>query len=240
MPVTGDVNDPQFGIGQVVMKAFVNLITKVVTAPFNLLGRLVGVESEDFDRIEFRPGSPDLTPPEQEKLVKLAEALALRPSLALTLRGAVAADEDRLALQEMRVAAVVEARSEALPADDDSMLVARRREVLEALTAERLTVDLAQMRDAFQRPEDPAEPEGRSVLDEPAYLAALERRLVEAENVTPEDLNELAEERALAIRESLAATGQVEAERFVLAEPATVKVDSGWVPMPLEVAPASR
>ena len=48
LPVEGDVNDPEFKIGGVVMQAIVGLITKVVSAPFRMLGGLIGVESEDF------------------------------------------------------------------------------------------------------------------------------------------------------------------------------------------------
>ncbi len=50
LPVEGDVNDPKFRIGGVIVKALVNLLTKIVTAPFALLGKLVGFGGgEDFD-----------------------------------------------------------------------------------------------------------------------------------------------------------------------------------------------
>ena len=44
LPVTGDLQDPQFSIGPLVWKAFTNLITKAVTAPFRALGSLFGGE----------------------------------------------------------------------------------------------------------------------------------------------------------------------------------------------------
>ena len=94
MPVKGNVDDPEFEIGGVVMKTFANLIGKLAASPFNLLGRLVGMDSEKLDRIEFRPGSAELAPPEQEKAAKLVEALLLRPNLALELRGVSDAKAD--------------------------------------------------------------------------------------------------------------------------------------------------
>ena len=42
LPVSGDLNDPQFSYGQLVWKALVNLLTKIVTSPFRALGSLFG------------------------------------------------------------------------------------------------------------------------------------------------------------------------------------------------------
>ena len=58
LPVEGNLDDPQFRIGGVVIRALGNLITKVVTAPFRFLGSLVGVDSEDFGRVDFVPAWP--------------------------------------------------------------------------------------------------------------------------------------------------------------------------------------
>ena len=41
VPVAGDLDDPQFRIGGVVMKAFLNLIVKAVASPFFLIGKLI-------------------------------------------------------------------------------------------------------------------------------------------------------------------------------------------------------
>src|SRR5262249_9814172 len=43
LPVEGDVNDPTFKISGIIMHALANLITQIVTSPFRLLGRLVGL-----------------------------------------------------------------------------------------------------------------------------------------------------------------------------------------------------
>ena len=76
MPVQGDINDPEFKIGGVIWQAFTTLITKVVTAPFRLLGNLIGVDSEDFGQFQFLTGRSDMTPPELEKVAQLEQALA--------------------------------------------------------------------------------------------------------------------------------------------------------------------
>ena len=235
MPVTGDVGDPKFSIGGVVMKTFANLITKLVASPFNLLGRLVGMDSEEFDRVEFRPGSAELGPPEQEKLAKLAQALVMRPNLALELRGVSDIEPDSAALREARLAAEVEARLSQRSADDAAMLGERRRSVLEELAAERLSVDLGGLREENRRPEDPAQLDGKQVLDLPAYLAALEKLLQADEVVSQEDLDGLAGQRAQAVRNALTGDEQIEASRVKVLDPGAAKLDSGWIPMRMKV-----
>src|SRR5262249_52249956 len=41
IPVEGNLDDPHFGIGRVIIQALLNLLTKVALSPFALLGRLI-------------------------------------------------------------------------------------------------------------------------------------------------------------------------------------------------------
>lgn len=77
------------------------MLTKLVTAPFRALGNLLAVSSEKLESIDFDPGSSVLLPPEQEKLKTIAEALAKRPALDLTLAPGYDPEADRRALQEL-------------------------------------------------------------------------------------------------------------------------------------------
>jgi len=108
LPVSGSLDDPQFSYGRLVWKAIVNVLTKLVTAPFRALGKLLGVNSEKLEAINFDPGSSALLPPEQEKLKMLSDALAKRPALTLTLEPGYDPEADRRALQvqAMRLQAV--------------------------------------------------------------------------------------------------------------------------------------
>ncbi len=101
LPVSGSLDDPQFSYGRIIWKAIVNVLTKLVTAPFRALGKLLGVSSEKLEAIDFDPGSAALLPPEQEKLKTLAEALAKRPALTLTLEPGYDPEADRRASQEL-------------------------------------------------------------------------------------------------------------------------------------------
>jgi len=55
LPISGSLDDPQFSVGGIVVKALVNLLTKAVTAPFALIGALVGGGGEELAYIEFAP-----------------------------------------------------------------------------------------------------------------------------------------------------------------------------------------
>lgn len=99
LPVSGSLDDPQFSYGKIIWKAIVNVLTKLVTAPFRALGKLLGADSEKFEAVGFDPGSSALLPPEQEKLKTLSEALAKRPALTLTLVPGYDPEADRHALQ---------------------------------------------------------------------------------------------------------------------------------------------
>jgi hypothetical protein len=85
VPVSGQLDDPQFSYGGLVWKALGNVLSKIVSAPFRALGTLFGVGGAQLEAIEFDPGSAVLSPPEQEKLRQVAQILARRPQLKLSV-----------------------------------------------------------------------------------------------------------------------------------------------------------
>jgi hypothetical protein len=100
VPVRGDVNDPKFDMGALVLEAVGGVLKRIVTAPFRALGRLFGGEGgERFTAVGFRPGSEELAPPQREKLEELARALAQRPALQLVVNGTYAPEQDARALR---------------------------------------------------------------------------------------------------------------------------------------------
>ncbi|OYW38861.1 MAG: hypothetical protein B7Z35_05905 [Hydrogenophilales bacterium 12-61-10] len=103
LPVSGNLDDPQFSYGRIIWKAIVNVLTKLVTAPFRALGKLLGVNADKLDGVSFDPGSSMLAPPEQEKLKTLAEAMTKRPALALKVEPGYDPEADRRALQEQAI-----------------------------------------------------------------------------------------------------------------------------------------
>ncbi len=99
VPIEGSLDDPQFRIGKVVTRAILNILTKVATSPFSLVGALFGGGGEELGYQDFAAGSADLTAPDKQKLDTLAKALYARPALQLEISGSVDPDGDREGLQ---------------------------------------------------------------------------------------------------------------------------------------------
>lgn len=87
LPVRGDLDDPEFSFGHIILKALVNLITKIVTSPFAVLGSIIGGDGEELSFIEFEFGKTVLGDDQAEKLDNLAQALNERPTLGLEIKG---------------------------------------------------------------------------------------------------------------------------------------------------------
>ncbi len=104
LPVSGDLNDPQFDYGAVIAKAIGNVLGGIVTAPFRALAALFGGGSDAaIDTIDFEPGSAELAPPEQQKIETVARALLARPQLRLKVAPVFAARQDTPVLQSRTV-----------------------------------------------------------------------------------------------------------------------------------------
>ena len=105
MPIRGNLNDPDFKYGKVVISTVLNLLTKVVASPFSLMGKLIpgGGNEEELQFIEFEPGSAALPESEVHKLEALEKALDERAGLRLDIKGTSDSTLDRAALQKMKL-----------------------------------------------------------------------------------------------------------------------------------------
>lgn len=146
VPVNGSLDDPDFTLGRVILRAFVNILEKVATSPFALLGSVVG-GGDELKEIAFTAGSAMLTDEERDKLAKLAKALAERPSLNLEVSATYDQQQDRLGIaraklrrffKEKKLKAMPPAQAQAVSSDDlvlDELEYERMvRETFEALT----------------------------------------------------------------------------------------------------------
>jgi hypothetical protein len=93
VPITGSLDDPKFSVGAIFTDALVNVISKVVTSPFNALASLIGSE-EDMSTISFAAGNSSLNKQQQAKLDSLSKALNKRPILNLDIKGAAFQEQD--------------------------------------------------------------------------------------------------------------------------------------------------
>jgi len=100
VPISGRLDDPSFRLDAVILDTLRNLILKAATAPFALIGGLVG-GGEDLGYVAFAPGRADLAETERDKLSQLARGLAERPALAVEVPGTASPALDAPALREI-------------------------------------------------------------------------------------------------------------------------------------------
>lgn len=248
VPVTGNVNDPEFSFGPAIRRAVSNILGNLVAAPFRLLGNLIGGggDGDSLETIRFLPGRVDIAAPEQQVLLQLSEALKQRPQLVLEIPP-VSASADRLALQEQAVEQALAAALQAQPESEDSLTV-RRRAATESLYAEAgLQPPIAELQTLHTPVVEVAEPNvltaalGGAIpgeLDVQAYLADIRQRLVAAEAIAPADLAALAQARRQAVIEFMVASGGIAPGRLRESEAQDSELDDeGWLPMKFGLGP---
>ncbi len=101
VPIEGRLDDPQFKLHKVIVHALVNVITKIVTSPFAVLGSVFGGKGEEIRYQDFTPGSTELLAVNREKLDALVKGLYERPGLQLEIEGSVDPDADREGLRRV-------------------------------------------------------------------------------------------------------------------------------------------
>ena len=89
LPVSGNLNDPDFSYADALRKAFSNLLTKVSSAPF----RLMTDEDNNLKYIPFDPLQFDFTPEQYVMIDNLAVTLQNRSDLGIVLEEQVQYEE---------------------------------------------------------------------------------------------------------------------------------------------------
>ncbi|MEN0107482.1 MAG: DUF748 domain-containing protein [Pseudomonas sp.] len=104
LPVSGDLNNPQFSVMPIVWQTLRNLVLRAVSAPFKFIAGLVSGGSDvDISTVQFEPGVSKLDSSAEGGLNTLAEALKQRPNLRLEVEGLSAAKADGPLLAEQRL-----------------------------------------------------------------------------------------------------------------------------------------
>ena len=110
VPVEGSLDDPKFRIGKVVTRALENILEKVATSPFSLLGAAFGSGGEELGWQDFAAGSAELTDADKKKLDSLAKALYARPALKLEIAGSIDPEGDREGLERATLDQAIQLR----------------------------------------------------------------------------------------------------------------------------------
>uniref|UniRef100_UPI0039060D1A DUF748 domain-containing protein n=1 Tax=Pseudomonas protegens TaxID=380021 RepID=UPI0039060D1A len=104
LPISGDLNNPQFSVMPIVWQTLRNLVLRAAEAPFKFIGGLIsGGGSEDLSNVAFAPGSSELSKESESALTTLAKALKERPTLRLEIEGTSAQSSDGPLIAEQRL-----------------------------------------------------------------------------------------------------------------------------------------
>jgi len=222
LPVRGDLNSPDFKYGRVLLDVLVNLITKAVLSPFNLVAGLVGGSGEELSVVEFPVGTDTLTSVSEGKLTSLAKALTERPGLRVEIAGAADGEVDRAALAEMKL-------NQDLIAFRDADLKPTGKPTPENGAISRLSeteqaalVKALYLKKFGKLPESLPTP-GQTDKPAPVSIQTLKDRLLSDITIGEGEIRLLGQERARRIQDYLVTQGSIPPERIYLLD---IKVDA--------------
>ncbi|EJL6397203.1 DUF748 domain-containing protein [Vibrio navarrensis] len=227
LQVSGDVNDPDFSVGGIILQAISNVIVKAVSAPFSLLADLVGAD-EELNLIAFDFGSSTLNAKEQERLSTLAQALSSRPKLKISVAASVALAQDSKALAEQQLQQTLLQKSglETLPSDFSASRLSESKPLSQAaivLAETQLSLDIDQERSkvAAQLAEKAGEEAVLAEQVETTLMIGLYNQLLNSIEISKNQLSNLAEARAKAVKAFLVDEAQLAPERVFLLDSKT-------------------
>jgi uncharacterized protein involved in outer membrane biogenesis len=208
LPVSGSLDDPEFRVGPIIWKMVVNLLTKIVTAPFALLGSLFG-GGEELALLDFAPGSAALDEAASGKLETLRKGLVERPGLNLDIPAIADPSLDRAALEEQRWTAALDAAG----SEPGERWRTDRNDYLQRLVA--LHRERLGSKPDLPKPPKPAA--GEPAVDPVEYaIESLEPLLRPTVTVEEAELEALAQARAAAVQDALLSDATVEPQRVFI------------------------
>ena len=210
LPISGTLSDPQFSVGGLIFRVFVNLITKAVTSPFALIGSAFG-GGDELGYAEFPAGSSALTPETQTKLDTIAKALVDRPALKMDITGRVDPITDSEGVRQQTLNQKILAlkqkdsvnQSENTRSDDMTITDADKQKYMSKVYSA----------SKFDKPKN------MIGLTKSLPVADMEKLILANTPVTQDALSALATDRADAVRKYLVAKDQVPMERLFMIAP---------------------
>ncbi|MDW7774224.1 MAG: DUF748 domain-containing protein [Desulfobulbaceae bacterium] len=229
IPVSGELDDPEFSVAGVVVKILYNLVVKAATSPFSLLGAVFSGGDGQEQHIEFAAGRAEISPEGMEMLTEFARVLYDRPAIRVELTGRIDPEKDGGALTGIRFGRLLKTeklkelarKKKAAGIDVDAV----------EITAEEHEHYLEKAYKAadFERP--------RNFLGMLKDIPAeeMEQLLYDHIVITDDDLRNLALKRAAAVRDVLVREGPVEGERIFVVEPKGGYGEAGGEPAGMRV-----
>jgi len=211
LPVTGNIDDPGFNPGKIIIKMFINTLTKAATSPFALLGTIFG-GGKELSYIEFDYGSTDITEQGKKKIDTLIKALYNRPALNLEIVGYVDIEKDKERLRQylfnkkvkaQKLEEMVKKGSKAIPLDEVTVGPDEYPKYLK----------MAYLKEDFPKPGD------IYGFTKALPVPEMEKLMLTHIEIKEDDLRLLASQRALMVKTYILESKQIEQEKIFLVEP---------------------
>jgi hypothetical protein len=221
IPIKGNVDSPEFSIGHLFWQALRNVLSSIVTAPFRALASLFG--EEGLDGIYTAPGESVITPPEQEKLEKVAKLLEKKANAVVEFYGTYDPQIDRQELARVNAdRAILLAAGFKLkdtePLPNPSLSDPRVQSGLKSAYGSQVgRIKLAQQ--LIKLPNTPARWE------------ALRKELIEAQNINEARLIALANARASNARDAFLKNSPDMKDRVRVGKAQEVKAEDAGIPL---------
>jgi hypothetical protein len=221
IPIKGNVDSPEFSVGHLFWQALRNVLGSVVTAPFRALASLLG--EEGLDGIYTAPGESVITPPEQEKLEKVAKLLEKKANAVVEFYGTYDPQIDRQELARVNAdRAILMAAGFQLkdnePLPNPSLSDPRVQSGLKSAYGSQVgRIKLAQQ--LIKLPNTPARWE------------TLRKELIEAQNINEARLTALANARANHAKDAFLKNSPEMKDRVRIGKVQEVKAEDSGIPM---------
>jgi hypothetical protein len=233
--ITGTIDDPKFKIGPLIWTFVLDLMKKVIEAPFAAIGSLFG-GGHELSYVDFAPGSTGLSDSEAPKLAKLASALVEKPQLKLDVPLHALNDADDAALSKTaldQALSTTQSGSKRAPkgaagaAPDQTA----RLSALLGLYRQKLNKEPLYPGEEGGKAPNPNDPNATPA----AHIAWLEQQLLPEFKPSADDRNALGKARAEAVQSALLTNKDLPPEHVFLTERASNASENGQVRMELKL-----
>jgi len=210
IPVSGNLDDPEFNVWKIIIKILKNLIAKAATAPFALIGGMFG-GGEELSYVEFDYGIARVNDENLKKIDNLVQALSHRPSLQLEITGYSDAEKDYEGLKNYLLNQKIKAQK-----------LQKSEKRGSEISVDEVTIEPEEYEKyltlAYKAAKFP-KPRTMVGLLKKLPVPEMEKLMLTNIKITDDDVHALANQRALNVKELITKSGQVTADRIFIIEP---------------------
>jgi hypothetical protein len=215
LPVSGQLDDPQFSVGRIILKILINILTKAATSPFALLGALFG-GGEELGYLEFDYGSSAINEQGAKKLDTLVNALYDRPQLKMEIEGHVDVEKDKEGLRQYLFNKKVKSQK----------LKEMIKKGMPAVPVDEVKIEQNEypnyLKKAYKEEKFP-KPRNFIGMAKDLPVPEMEKLMLTHIEIKNDDLRLLASQRAQKVKDYLLRSNKIEQERIFLVEPKSLQ-----------------